>query len=1162
MGRVQIRAPIPARRVGAGVGLVAQSNRATEQKADICAQTAVWAPETASDGISVRQGNTVAYVVQDIAAPSHAAPAGQERWRSIQTPAASHAMVTKVCWTLTNTGPKDPPPLKTTGSCARAGQSRNVAVGVVPAGPWLLTAMGSDQPPWARPWLAPGWGLVWAPDGSVFELGPSASSSPTYATPKWMPHDVLSIILDKPGGGVRLLINNEPAFATTHHHPAAALQQSAFCYFNKDSAAVLTLLNQLQTERHFLSHPGKLCLHRSTDDVSDELDPRHAAKKPLLSFTFRTADAWKKRTQLEATVNLALSPGDKETSLAKPLCRSLTDNTHEDNDASLPRSAVEPSENTESSRICSPGTPVLSQPGAYDPLHHCEATLPPVGRSLALPVCSRCRLGLLEPASSEARDPRQKQPMHLTPGRLIPSGVASGFLHTEGHTLGSLDAAVRPSSNEPSGRLDLREARRLYRHWALSWYHYAERSVSPAVWAETVLQQLRTALDEAGAGSSALATATACLVLHRICPVFTGFSKAMGESLSLLYPAIFQDFEQLVQGAGTAPSPKPNSSSRAKSADQARGDGSKARTAEPVNYCASHEEDGGTPSNQTKQPGWSSEDVLGAEGRYAFYEQMRDRRGGLMHGVMASDRQLTPVFIALRPWSEKAEQAAAGLRERTDELQGIRRELQEQERAGRRHLKAPSDDLREWTSEELFAYVRMLERQNTTLTRQVLRSHFNAWKRVNATNWADGVGWWDDVLQKARSKALVARSFSLWKRRFRIRRDARHASRLKEAMEVSVEEERTAAKQVLLKVVDTSAGWEALAKAKEEASVGDNPVQDDALEVASEVIEALDVSKALSRWVEIVQVTAGRPRVCTAIDFREDFQDGSVLYNICASIVPSFENLGKHVISALGEYFRHDPLPTVIYNTTYLASGNKAMNILCISALFQQWLDASRAATAEQGEEQAVACSAAPEKVFFRDSLAAFATAIGVPANGGVWTLVVEKVRMFCLHALVTHRADCVHPCFVALLSNHGEGALKKALMARDVMRVLGDERVQSLVKAVFRFSAVDDDQITLREFKQLLEAVGWFDTAITSTDMHLVFQLCQGGGSSSPDDPPGADGDASIDAGEFVDAFGILSAFFPDNPEQGCTVAEHIRWFFAERFFPRVSETLGISAG
>ena len=429
--------------------------------------------------------------------------------------------------------------------------------------------------------------------------------------------------------------------------------------------------------------------------------------------------------------------------------------------------------------------------------------------------------------------------------------------------------------------------------------------------------------------------------------------------------------------------------------------------------------------------------------------------------------------------------------------------------------------------------------------RQILRVHFNGWRHIPVS--ADGDNW-QDIMKTARDKMKLRNYFALWRSRYALRQELR----IEHRVQVHVADLNTDS-NFAVHVRDTRAGWAALNDSPRAPTPGSPRMQeeepDDNLETCG-AVSTISVDAMLLRWMEIVQENAGRTPAA-ASNFTLSFVDGTVLLGLCSCLYTIHETASTK--ADLDLFFNQQTTPTVLYSTQYLETESQSMNTLIVAAFFRQWVEQGLKLRAESGTTQNHA------HTILQSAFTAMSKYLGIPSDrsgDGSWVSLIERVRLHTLQNLITLRERPIHGAFTELFDGHADGLLKKALMSTEVREVFSENQIMKVMSAVFAVAAQDDDEITLMEFRDLLQKMRWLNTHVTSEDMHLVFTLCQAGGACAMD-ALGGDGDSTIDPGEFTDAFAILSSFFVNDKK--AALAAHLRWFFGAHFLPAVKEYLHI---
>ena len=462
--------------------------------------------------------------------------------------------------------------------------------------------------------------------------------------------------------------------------------------------------------------------------------------------------------------------------------------------------------------------------------------------------------------------------------------------------------------------------------------------------------------------------------------------------------------------------------------------------------------------------------------------------------------------------------------------------------------KASDEEIDAMNIDELRTYTKQLLKEYKSSQRQVLKHHFKSWSRILKND--KQVESWGDILKGAKTRVVVAKYFSIWKKKFDNRMSIKQEiSKIPARASVggastNMDEMTSLPTTADIGVIDTSEGWGQLATwttiEKQPSEVKET--HQDALGGSGTLdVEKIDTVEFLASWIDTI-VTAVTGKHCKISSFTKSFADGTLMLKVALAASPkSIVN-----VKTLDEYFEKDSPPTVLFSSSDLRS--KPMLFLCLSALFDRWLATCRTLVDDDPHNRLV------------NGFCGFSDIRRLSVSSPAWTMIAENNRLEIINMLLDARTKVIYPSFLAPMRQHNQGSLKKLLSSPMVRSVVNNVTVSRLLRSVFSRGAQGDDEITLFEFRSLLQELRWFMTVITNEDMHLIFHLSQAGGCESGDaDAQGFDGDGTIDIGEFYDAFCILSAFFTDTDETSEPPEEHITWFFKTVFLPTVQDNLSI---
>eukprot|EP01065_Artemidia_motanka_P029302 TRINITY_DN35443_c0_g1_i1.p1 TRINITY_DN35443_c0_g1~~TRINITY_DN35443_c0_g1_i1.p1 ORF type:complete len:1086 (+),score=221.42 TRINITY_DN35443_c0_g1_i1:73-3330(+) len=692
-----------------------------------------------------------------------------------------------------------------------------------------------------------------------------------------------------------------------------------------------------------------------------------------------------------------------------------------------------------------------------------------------------------------------------------------------------------------------RRSRQLYKLWMSGWQDEAGDYLSTAVWAEVVLRQLHHATRKLPQ-PHALRTAATCLVIERLVPLFGRLAGVMRTALGNIYHALFSNFAD----------------------------------------CQSPDE---------------AENPLSAlDGDAAERDRQRN----------------TPHFMALKPWHDVAADSSARNEhpEPDSPLAAHAGLLQDMavHAASRTDL---TSDVNSMSLPQLQVHCRVLQDELRDSQRLLLRVHFHSWRQVLRRGLEQEH--WSDVLRRAKVRVLLNKYFRVWCRKFAVRR-----AKAAEMLQVEPVMERST---VAPPGVDTTQGWAQLQQAmspNDDLGPRSESKPDDALGGCEGEDEAVlgvqDLQALLLRWVEACMAVPGMKRSGThshhqaVRNFSYDFQDGSVMLSVVNLLAEgSIPSVGTP-LDMLDHYFKSERAPaTLVFRAAYhLPRLDDTITEAVMGTLFRLWLNLCRRTLVDDP------ASIDPYMTPFQT----LSSLLGVDRRSRSWSLLNERLRQQAAalylqrrrkrHLLATKMAP------VMLLPRSSPEDLgrrvtkrelcvnvevKEVLLMGPVREVLNDSGTVKTLGAFFKRAAGGDDEITLAELVTAMRELGWLPTeeqrakfplpssqsanlsptsefasgaiaagfVLAIEDVHAVFELCQGS-SESGTDAAGGDGDATIDFSEFVDACGLLSAFWwPEQDQESfvdgarmpyteaviADVVEHIQWYLSTVLCPTVLQFL-----
>ena len=1106
---VSLRAATPKRSEGldAGAAVVAQILRRCrpEPTGDVLQ----WCRTSCHGGVGIRDGGSSMHGVPQSLLELDCE--SQFRWRGATAAGSAETPVLKATWRLTN--------------CI---SSKAAAVGLVPPGHWWRSYMGDNPPLWTQP--APSWGVVWCATGEIFVLSPEETSEPpqpVHTTAKWTPRDLQTMIADKHTGLVVFQTNGRDVHSATMPR-VAPLHVAAF---TRGRIPVVTLVpyTQLAAEKQpsavFDSAPklpGFTAAEPCLDHTAAASQPR-----PRPQRTFFSSKAWaaqlegRARRRRRLPLPRASQPGGRVK--AEFFNTAYHANNVLANDADSGLLGVGDRHGGGGVGGGSNGFSPAESPTFFDAAFQQNSggsqftTAPPPLRkrpaSAAALGCARSTLVARAPAL-----PDEPPDLWL---------CVSGGLASDGAAAADVDGARCTA-------LDAVTTQRLYTRWAAGPRASAGESV--LMWGERVCREVHEIAERFGGASAdrvaQLRTAAAALTLERLVPLFGGFSQVLQTCLRVVLGAVYCDYNPLVSGLDTASATPPTATKPSLQRPASAPTCARGKKGQLAGSAAA------TPAA----------DVAFIKLRqYAFCAQGVGWEGGKKGGGGTGESAAAGKKDPRKGSSVILQQEAVAA---SDEVPGGERMQDEVA------VEALNDDVARRLAVTLLGEARDVQRQ-------LLRVHFNAWAGPTRRGRNENSDW-KDVLANARNRCSLKRSWDVWRRRYN---DAIHVRAQQLIAEASAEGARA---------VDTTVGWATLmsegallpqaGSGGRQRSVcserGGAEGEDDALGGLVDVT-SIDVEGALLAWAECVQAAAGGD-VVEVRDLTESFSDGRALRSVCHSLslldgVEHAVTLSGNPLDDLDAHFRSEPspLPSVMFTAASLRACNHPMTLLCVAALFKQWVD--RVAQQARADHDP-----SPADAMVTESVSRLAQRLQLPPDSSAsWVGLAERARLHAIDSMLARKQAQLEPAFAAVFKGHAEGSVTNCMLSAEVREVFSELQIVRLMRDVFKLAAQGDEEITLAEFKELLERIGWLDTRLSVEDMHLVFMLCQGGTPAPAPEGAGgagagsADSDSVIDPHEFSDAFAILSSFFL-NPQQ-VDVADHLRWFFETHFLPVAESHLGV---